>query len=221
MAFCTSCGSMMDDNAHFCTKCGKTVSPLVASSGPSAAAKPAPIAAAPVPAQPQSSGVLKIILIVVAVLVLLGILVVAGIVYGAYHMRKNMRISQHGNSTTIETPFGKVSGGAVDSSEAMSKIGVDIYPGASQVGQASAATLGNLSTVNVVLTTGDSVEQVADFYRKRFPKTVVTSSNEDRFSLVARDADSTITIAAERNAGGTRIAISKMTNAAKGSGDSE
>ncbi len=222
MAFCTSCGSMMDDNAHFCTKCGKNVTPLVASSGPAAAAKPAPMAAAPVAVQPQKSGgILKIILIIVAVLVILGILAVAGIGYGVYRMRKNMRITQHGNSATIETPFGKVSGGAVDGFEAMRKIGVDAYPGASQVGQASSATLGNLSTVNVVLTTGDSVEQVADFYRKRFPTTVVTSSHEDKFSLVARDADSTVTIVAERSAGATKIVISKMTNAAKAGDNSE
>ena len=98
MAFCTYCGSTMDPNSHFCTKCGKQVSAAVTGTAATPAASPVtppqsytPPAAAQTynpQAQPKSGGgAMKIVLIVLGVLVAIGRLGIIGtvgpLVFGA------------------------------------------------------------------------------------------------------------------------------------------
>lgn len=217
MAFCTNCGSVMDDNARFCVKCGKAVTPAAGAAAASAPAS-APAAAgvpAPAPAQ-KSGGALKIVLIILAILLIIGAIIAGVVGYGIYKLKKSVNISQSGDSAVIETPYGKFGGGTLSSSDAAEQLGVDLYPGAEQEGDAASGTLGNTSTVSITLMTSDTVDQVAQFYKSRYPK-AMTTSTDGNFTLVAGDKTSMLTINAEDSSGRTKITIAKIT----GSGNTE
>ena len=220
MAFCTNCGSTMDANAHFCTKCGKSVTP--------SATAPAATAAAPAqsyapPAQtytpqavaPSSGGsnVLKIVLIVVGVFVLIGVLSAAGMIYTAHRIRNRIRngiyVSQNGKDSTVDTPFGRASTSKSDARSVARQIGVDVYPGA-EGGESSTAQFGNMTTASLKLTTDDSLDKVAAFYKSRFPNAMVSQEGSNKFTLVGGDKDGTLTITAESYGSGTRIEIAKV-----------
>lgn len=211
MAFCTNCGSVMDDNSRFCVKCGKAV-PSTGGAVAASAAAPAPAASGmtAAPAQQKSGGALKIVLIIVAILLIIGVIIAGAVGYGIYKLKKSVTVSQDGEQAVIETPFGKVGGGTLTASEAAEQLGVDLYPGAEQEGDAASGTLGNISTVTLILTTGDSVDQVAQFYRSRYPKGMATST-DGNFTLLAGDKTSTLTITAEDSGGRTKITIAKIT----------
>ena len=220
MAFCTYCGSTMDANAHFCTKCGKSVTP--AGSSPAAAA-PAPAPAAPqtyappaqaytpqaAPAPSSGGGALKIVLIIIGVFVLIGMLSAAALMYTAYRVRRSIHITQNGKSGSIDLPGFKASTNTTSARDLARKIGVDIYPGATQSGDSAEAQFGNMTTANIKLTTSDSVQKVADFYKSRYSKAMFTSE-DGKFSLVTDDNGGTLTINAEDEGGSTKIEIAKV-----------
>ena len=220
MAFCTNCGSNMDANAHFCTSCGKSVTPV--SDAPSAAAVPAqtytPPPAAPqtyTPGQPSSSGGgLKIILIVIAVIIGLLILGIGTVSYIGYHaakrMRERVRASQDGRSSSVDFGGGfKATTNATSARDLARKIGIDLYPGAQQQGDSSEATFGKMSTATIRLTTNDSVDKVASFYKNRYPS-AMTSVEGSKFTLISSDNSGTLTLTAEESGGETAIDISKV-----------
>lgn len=220
MAFCTNCGSTMDTNAHFCPKCGKSVS--TASSGTAAAAT-APAQSYTPPAQtytpgvatPSSGGgnVLKVVLIVVGVFVFLGILSVGGMIYAAHRIKEriknNVYVRQNGADSTVETPFGRASTTHSDTKTVARQMGVDVYPG-SVGGESSTAQFGNMTTASIKLTTSDSVDKVAAFYKSRFPNAMMTSNDNGKFTLVGGDKEGTVTITAEPDGDQTRIEIAKV-----------
>ena len=154
MAFCNSCGTTLDAGARFCNKCGKT-QPVAAS------ATPVFTPAAAVPGTPQkSSGALKVILIVVAVVVGLGILGVAAISFVGYRIAQRSRIHNENGNVRVETPFGTVNTN-VDPDEAARNLGIELYPGAEVVkGTASAVNLGNMHTAAAEFETSDPASTV-------------------------------------------------------------
>ena len=108
-----------------------------------ASATPVFTPAAAVPGTPQkSSGALKVILIVVAVVVGLGILGVAAISFVGYRIAQHSRIHNENGNVRVETPFGTVNTN-VDPDEAARNLGIELYPGAEVVkGTASAVNYG-------------------------------------------------------------------------------
>jgi hypothetical protein len=219
MAFCTNCGSNMDANAHFCTKCGKSVS---TASAPGAAAGAAPAQSyspaanyTPGAAAPSSGGsnVLKIVLIVIGVFAFLGILSIGGMIYAAHkikdRIKNNVYVRQNGADSTVETPFGRASTTHSDSKTVAHQMGVDVYPG-SVGGESSTAQFGNMTTASIKLTTSDSVDKVAAFYKSRFPNAMMTSNDNGKFTLVGSDKEGTVTITAEPDGDQTRIEIAKV-----------
>jgi hypothetical protein len=220
MAFCTNCGSAMDANAHFCTKCGKNVS-TASAPGAATGAAPAqsytpaagtytPGAAAP---SPGGGNVLKVVLIVVGVFVFLGIVSIGGMIYAAHRIKErikhNVYVTEDGKDSTVETPFGRASTTHSDAKTVAHQMGVDVYPG-STGGESSTAQFGSMTTASIKLTTSDSVDKVAAFYKSRFPNAMMTSKDDGKFTLVGGDKEGTVTITAEPDGDQTRIEIAKV-----------
>lgn len=196
MAFCNSCGSTLTDGSQFCNKCGKPVG------------TPAPI---PVAAPPAGNSALKIVLIVVAVIVGLGIIGIVTVSVVAYKVAKNAHVTQEGDHVKVETPFGSVET-SKDADQAARNLGVEIYPGAEvrQEGAAS-ATVGSIRTVTASFSSGDSAEKVCAFYKSRFPKANVNSSDQNRCTIVSRDDKTVTTINVEGGGGSSTFQIASVT----------
>src|SRR5690348_1512036 len=134
MAFCTSCGATLEGASKFCTKCGAIVAGAAgatpASGGMAAAAAKPAAAAVPATAAPASGGgALKVILIVVAIII--GVIVLGGAVigFGVWRIASRSHVEAGKNGARIETPFGTVESNT-DTSAALRKLGIDVYPGA-------------------------------------------------------------------------------------------
>jgi hypothetical protein len=205
MAFCNSCGATLSPGTAFCTKCG-------AANAGVAAAAPTP-AARPLPAPPPSSGsssTLKIILIVVGVVFLIGILGIATIGFIGYRVAKSAKVSQNGDNVKVETPFGSVES-SKDPEKVAKDLGMDIYPGAEiQRNGAATATFGGIHTVTANFESSDSVDKVCTFYKSRFPSANVTSSDQNRCTIVSNNPPNSVSINIESNGDGSKFQITSV-----------
>lgn len=216
MAFCNSCGSVIDPGARFCPKCGKPSA--AAAAAPQQAVVPPPSPMAPAPASPGqpvqttgSSSALKIILIVLAVIIGIGILGAVGVGFFVHRVITRTHVENRDGNVKVHTPFGNVES-TTDPEEAAKALGVEIYPGASVVkGSAANLTFGSTHTAAAEFETSDAPKDVAEFYRSKFPSATFMSSEADHFSLVAGGKENVTTINVEPRDGKTRISISKMT----------
>ncbi|HEV2469829.1 MAG TPA: zinc ribbon domain-containing protein [Candidatus Sulfotelmatobacter sp.] len=210
MAFCNSCGATLNEGTKFCNKCGAAVSGAPAPVMSAPAAGPTPSTA---PSQ-SSSSALKIILIVVAVIVVLGILGVASIGFIGYRIAKHSRVQQNGDNVKVETPFGNVET-TQDPAEAAKNLGIDLYPGAqTKRGGTSSVSFGSYHTVTALFTSTDNANKVCDFYKSKFPGAMVTSSDQNRCTIVSNDSKNMVTINVEPDGDGSKFQI---TNVSKGS----
>lgn len=210
MAFCNSCGATLTPGTKFCNKCGTAVT----GAPPAAVAAPA---AAPAPAATGGSGALKIVLIVIAVIVGIGVLGVATVGIIGYHFVKSAHVKQEGDHVKIETPFGNAETNA-DPEQTAKDIGVDTYPGAEvQKNGTATASFGPVHTASAVFTTSDSADKVCAFYKSRFTNPVVTSSENNRCTLVSNDKDkkSMITINVDSSGDTTKIQITNVSKVEK------
>jgi len=208
MAFCNSCGATLNPGTKFCNKCGAAVAAEAATS--------AVTATAPAPAPTGGSSALKVILIVVAVIVLVGILGIATVGIIGYRIAKSSRVSQNGDHVKVETPFGSVES-SKDPDQAAKDLGVDLYPGAEvQRNGASSVSMGSVHTVTAVFETGDAPDKVCSFYKSRFPRAMVTTSEQNHCTIVSNDQKNMITINVEAGGENTRLQI---TNVSKKSSD--
>ena len=206
MAFCNSCGATLNPGTKFCNKCGAAV--------PAGAAISGATSTAPVPT--GGSSALKVILIVVAVIVLVGILGIATVGIIGYRIAKSSRVSQNGDHVKVETPFGSVES-SKDPDQAAKDLGVDLYPGAEvQRNGASSVSMGSVHTVTAVFETGDAPDKVCSFYKSRFPRAMVTTSEQNHCTIVSNDQKNMITINVEAGGDNTRLQI---TNVSKKSSD--
>ena len=202
MAFCNSCGAQLADGTKFCGKCGAAVT------GTPGAAQP--IAPGPPPSKGSNSA-LKIILIIVGVFILICILgmVTCGVVVS--RLAKNAKVSQKGDNVKIETPFGSIDT-TNDPQKVADELGVEIYPGAQvQKAGTAAVSFGSLHTVTAIFNSSDSVEKVCDFYREKFPGANVTSSDQNRCSIISGDKGNSTTITVEPSGDGSRLTIVRLT----------
>jgi len=200
MAFCNSCGATLDPGTKFCNKCGAVAG------GP-----PAPTGATPPAAAPTGgSSALKIILIVVAVIVGIGILGVATVGIVGYRIAKSAHVRQEGGHVKVETPFGNVET-SQDPQQAAKDLGVDVYPGAEvQKNGASSATFGAIHTVAANFESSDSVDKVCSFYKSRFPNAMVTTSDQNRCTIVSNDQKNMVTINIEPNGDASKFQITNV-----------
>jgi len=211
MAFCNSCGANLEATAQFCNKCGAVVTGPAPGS-PSAA--PAPMA--PAGATPQGSSALKIILIVVAVVVALGIIGIGTISFITWRVARGTHVRGHDGNVRVETPFGTVQS-TTDPNQAARNLGVDVYPGATVVKGGSAdMTIGGMHTAAANFVSDDPASRVADFYKSKFPRANMTSTEGDHYAIVTGDQGDMVTISIEPQDGKTQIHIARVT----GKGDS-
>ncbi|MFZ0958730.1 MAG: zinc ribbon domain-containing protein [Candidatus Sulfotelmatobacter sp.] len=213
MAFCNSCGVSLDPGTKFCNKCGAAVS-----SAPGAGVVAAP--AAPAPTQGGGSGVLKVILIVVGVFVILGVLAVSTVAFIGWRVARNLHVKQDGNHVKIESPFGSVET-PQNPEEIARNLGVDVYPGAQAVKNGAAtATFAGIHTASATFKSSDSVDQVTAFYKAKFPNAMVSTSDQNRCTIIAQDQKNMTTINIQADDGQTKIQITHVSHpgGAMGSG---
>lgn len=203
MAFCNSCGAQLAEETNFCSKCGAAVT-----GAPTATSRP--IAPGPPPSTGSSSA-LKVVLMIVGVIVFIGVLgmVTCGII--VHRAIKSAKVSQKGDNVKVEIPFGSVET-TNDPEKVADQLGVDIYPGAQvQKNGTASVSFGSLHTVTASFESGDSVDKVCDFYRSKFPGANVSSSDQNRCSIISgTPPGNSTTITAEPNGDGSRFTIVKM-----------
>jgi zinc ribbon protein len=205
MAFCNSCGATLTPGTKFCNQCGAVVA---AGSSAPGVASPSPPAA---PAPTGGSSALKVILIVVAVIVGFGILGVATVGIIGYHIAKRSHVSQSGDHVKVETPFGSVET-SKDPDQAAKDLGIDLYPGAEvQRNGASSASFGGIRTVTAMFDIHDAPDKVCSFYKSRFPGAMVTTSDQNRCTIVSNNQKNMVTINIQVSGDTTRLQITNVT----------
>ena len=203
MAFCNSCGAQLTEGTRFCNKCGAAVA------GASSPAAPTTAASAPSsPGAPKSA--LKTVLIVVGVIVVLGIFGIAALTFVGIHIARRTHVTQDGDHVKVETPFGKVET-SKDPDQAAKEIGVEIYPGAEvQKEGASSASFGGIHTVTASFESSDSVDKVCGFYKSQFPRANVSTSDQNRCTLVSNNPPNMVTVNVESNGDTSRFQITSV-----------
>ena len=202
MAFCNSCGAVLNDGTKFCNKCGATVA--------AAPAVPVVAAAAPPPTT-GGGGVLKIVLIVIAVIVVVGVLVVGAFSFFVYRVAKSAHVSQQGDHVKVDSPFGSVET-SKDPEQAAKDLGVDIYPGAEvQKDGASSASFGSIHTVTAVFESNDALDKICTFYKTKYPNAVASNSEQNHCTIVSNNRGNMITINVEGNGDTSKIQITTVT----------
>jgi hypothetical protein len=213
MAFCNSCGASIAPGTRFCNKCGAAIlssSPAAAVSSSTPVGAAPPVAPVPVPAPTSDGGALKAILIVVGVIVLVGILGVVSAGFFAYRIARRAHIHQDGDNVKVETPFGTIQT-TKDPQEAARNLGVDVYPGADVLREgASSVMLGAVHTTSLKFETSDSLENVSNFYKSKFPNATVTSTEADRCMIVYSDQQNVININIKTAGGKTTVMITHV-----------
>ena len=205
MAFCTSCGANIADTADLCTTCGAKQTGRAAQPTSSAAA------AQPVPgATPQKSGSgLKVVLIAVGLLC--GILVLLTIIVGliGWRVARHSRVITTKDGARIETPFGKIES-TENTEEAIKNLGVDVYPGAKVTKGASVVEFGTMKTASAIFETNDPPDQVASFYREKFPNAIANTADQSGYSIVSNQNGHMVSIHIQARGGATRIEIANV-----------
>ena len=208
MAFCNSCGATLDPATKFCNKCG---APNVAQV-PAPSAIPVAASSAPPLGSGQSSGALKIILIVAAVIVAVGVLGMATLGIITWRIAKSSHVRQEGDHVKVETPFGTVES-TKDPEAAVRDLGVELYPGAQVMKSgAASANFGGVHTASANFETGDSLDKVASFYKAKFPNAMVTTSDENHCTIVSNQSKNLITINIQATGDRTQIQIANITH---------
>jgi len=211
MAFCNSCGAALSADTKFCNKCGAAV--------PAGPATPGAMLSPLPPAPPASSGgdssALKIILIIIAVVVGIGILSIASIGFIGYRFARNAHVTQEGDHVKVETPFGSVET-SKDPAQTAKDLGVDIYPGAQvQKNGTASMTFGNMHTVSAGFESSDSVDKICSFYKSRFPNASVSSSDQNRCTIVSNDQKGNmVTINIQANGETSKLQIASVSKKA-------
>jgi hypothetical protein len=201
MAFCNACGATLDAGAKFCNKCG-ALNPVAGSAA--AVAQPG------LPAAPQKSNALKIVLIIVGVLVMLFIAGVGTTAFLAWRIAKHTRIENRNGNVRVQTPFGTVES-SQDPAEVARNLGVDMYPGARVIkGDSANVNFGGMHTVSAAFEADDPLDKVANFYKSALPGANVSESSSDHYSIVSTRGNKMITVNLESTGSGTRVQISSV-----------
>jgi len=179
---------------------------------PPPAAYPGAVAQPPA----KSGGVLKIVLIVVAIFVGLGILGAAAVGFTVWRVAHAIHTSGKNGEVSIDTPGGTYT---ANSSQhySSSDLGTDIYPGA-QTGKGGARlTLPTGTMITAVYTTTDSKEQVVNYYKSKLGSdaSVYDSANSAMISLQKGQKESIMVTVSQNETsdeGKTKIAIVHTTS---------
>ena len=210
---CSKCGAELFPGVQSCTSCGAPVDGAVA-----APAQPVAVPPPPPPAAPQKSGntALKIVLIVLGVFLALVLIIGAAFSYFVWRVAHSVHVSGNGSDVTLHTPGGTISANTSETFTS-SDLGTDIYPGATSGKGSMRMSLPTGTMVSAVYLTGDSKDQVLNFYKTRFGSdasvydssdgTVLTVNKGQQESVVV-----TITKGSGDNEGKTEVHIVHTTS---------
>jgi hypothetical protein len=173
-----------------------------------AAAKPAPAAPA-ASAPPSGGGALKVILLVAAIII--GVIVLGGAVigFGVWRLASRSHVEAGKNGSRVETPFGTVESNT-DPTNALKKMGVDVYPGARPLPGSASVNFGGMSTVTAQFQTPDSPDLVEAFYKARFPRSNVNISDQNQRTIAFVTSEGMMNIVIEPSGSMTRFTISNV-----------
>ncbi|HKS74286.1 MAG TPA: zinc-ribbon domain-containing protein [Terriglobales bacterium] len=198
MAFCNTCGSNLDAGAKFCSKCGTVIA-----EGPSASYPAAPPA-------PQGSNPVKMVLIVVGVLAAIAVIGTVAATLIGFTIARHTRVQTSNGAVKVQSPFGTVET-TKDPEEAAKNLGVDLYPGARVLEHGAAnVNVAGTHTVAANFETDDSAQQVADFYKSKFPSAKISVSDENHYSIVSMGGGRILSINVEPQDGKTMIHIANV-----------
>lgn len=204
-SFCTKCGAKLSADSKFCVACG----------APTSLAAPPVTPAGQAPASTRKSGgVLKIVLIVIAVFAGLGVLTAASVMFGLWRISKTINVDRSG-SVTIATPEGKISAGQAPGQVTEAELGAPIYPGATSAEGGVKFGAANGSVATYAFKTSDSVPQVLAFYRDKCgPKASVIETPDSALVTSAKSDNESIMVTIGRNGsnGNTSITITHTTS---------
>ena len=208
MAFCTACGSRMDNTARVCPKCGANA----AASAPSTVSP----SATPAMRQPAGRNALSIVLIVVAVVIAFGILATVGAVFALKRMAHRTRVEAGPNSTSITTPFGSVT--TDDPDVVARQLGVDVYPGARGIKGSAAVGFGGMQVVAAKFESDAAPDKVLEFYQRRYPKAAIRVIGANN-SMVFSTGQGMVTIKVSSRGDGSLLEIARVSGSASGTTD--
>jgi zinc-ribbon domain len=215
MAFCNSCGAALDPSTRFCNKCGAAVlaSTPVSAARPAVSATPAPMAPAQAPR--QGSSALKIVLIIVAMVFVIGFLALGTIGFIGWRVAKRVhqaQIHQDANGNVrVDTPFGSAETNK-DPTVAARELNIEIYPGAQLEAEgSSSATIFGMHTVTARYRSSDSLEQVSNFYKSKYPNAMMSTCDTNACNIVSTDQKgTTTTINIQGVPSGTEIKLTQL-----------
>lgn len=204
-AFLHFCGASVEAGAKFCGKCGASMT------GAAPAAPSAPAAQAPAKG---GGGVLKVVLIILGILVLFVVVIFGAIGYVGYRGYKAVKEEQAKlGEIKVEMPTGTVSTTTTDATKMAEQMGVEVYPGAEPQKGGGAVSMGGFSVAGADFLTSDPPPQVADFYKKHYPKAMVVSGEGDHYSIMVTTSQGMVTVAIEPYEGRTKISMAHMAGA--------
>jgi len=150
------------------------------------------------------------ILIVVAVVVAFGILGIATLGIIGVHIARRAHGFRDGTHVKVETPFGTVDT-TKDPQQVAKNLGVEIYPGAQTQAEGAASTsFGDVHTASASFLSNDSLQKVCGFYKSKFPNAMVTTSDQNRCTVISNDPKNVITVVIEPSGGSTKIQITNV-----------
>jgi hypothetical protein len=163
---------------------------------------------------------MKIVLIIVGAVVLIGVLGLAAVGFVGWSIARHTRVHQDGDNVKVETPFGNVET-TKDPAEAVRNLGVDIYPGAQVTNNgAQSGNFGGVHTSSAIFETGDPIDQVAAFYKSKFPNATVKTSGPNHCSIVSAEGNNLVTINIQADGDKTKIQIARVSHGSDSSSSS-
>ena len=231
--FCTSCGTPVADDLSFCPQCGKPMAahpaaaPAAAPVTPAPPVAPAPPVVSPAPAAPaavaapaKSSPILKIILAVVLVIVFIMVASIGACVYFGYRAKQRLNTFKQSiqmTQTRGGTPEVHMERGEEPEAAAPAASEIPVYPGATPLKGGGELSFGGMGGISVQqYETSDPVAQVLAFYKDKLGADIPAAESEGHYRLTVNKMTEkpprmwTIEILEEKDAGKTKITISRM-----------
>jgi len=164
------------------------------------------------PAPKGGSGALKVILVILGIFLLFVVIVGAVVGYAGYRGYKAVKAEQAKlGDMKVDVNTGTASAG--DATKIAEEMEVEVYPGAEPQKGGGAVSLGGFSVAGANFLTSDSPSQVADFYKKKYPKAMLVSGEGDHYSIMVNTSKGMVTVAIEPSEGKTKISIARMAGA--------
>jgi hypothetical protein len=131
-----------------------------------------------------------------------------------YYISKRIhqfKVEQRGDAATVKTPWGAISSNT-DASKVAQELGVDVYPRATALKEgASSVNFGGMSVATAAFESNDSIDQVEQFYKGRFPRSTISVADESSRTMVVAGDKGMISIVMKSEDGKTKIEISRTT----------